>query len=125
RQERKVGLIDTTLAELLPIEFEDIKNTYHGRMQVKKDGKWGFADEKFRIRIPMKYDDTYYFRYPLLTEVTQNKKKGIVDRYGREIIPMQYTSISFDSNCDRIYAKKSDGIDIYNKTGRLLHTTDF
>lgn len=125
RQERKVGLIDTTLAELLPVEFEDIKNTYHGRMQVKKDGKWGFADEKFRIRIPMKYDDTYYFRYPLLTEVTQNKKKGIVDRYGREIIPMRYDYIYFDAVSDRIYAEKSDGIDIFDQEGRLLYVSDF
>lgn len=125
RQERKVGLIDTALTELLPVEFEDIKNSYHGRMQVKKDDKWGFADEKFRIRIPILYEGAYFFRLPMLTEVTQHKKKGVIDRYGREIIPMQYTSISFDPTCDRIYAKKSDGIDIYNKAGRLLHTTDF
>lgn len=125
RQERKAGLIDTALTELLPVEFEDIKNIYHGRMQVKKDGKWGFADEKFRIRIPIRYEGAYYFRLPILTEVTQHKKKGVIDRYGREIIPMQYTSISFDPTCDRIYAKKSNGINIYNKAGRLLHTTDF
>lgn len=125
RQERKVGLIDTALTELLPIEFEDIKNSYNGRMQVKKNGKWGFADEKFRIRIPILYEGAYFFRLPMLTEVTQHKKKGVIDRYGREIIPMQYTSISFDPTCDRIYAKKGDGIDIYNKAGRLLHTTDF
>ena len=125
RQERKVGLIDTALTELLPVEFEDIKNSYHGRMQVKKDDKWGFADEKFRIRIPILYEGAYFFRLPMLTEVTKHKKKGVIDRYGRKIIPMQYTSISFDPICDRIYAKKSDGIDIYNKAGRLLHSTDF
>lgn len=125
RQERKVGLIDTTLTELLPIEFEAIKNSYHGRMQVKKNGKWGFADEKFRIRIPILYEGANFFHLPMLTEVTRHKKKGVIDRYGREIIPMQYTSVSFDPTCDRIYAKKSDGIDIYNKAGRLLHTTDF
>ena len=125
RQERKVGLIDTSLTELLPVEFEDIKNSYHGRMQVKKDDKWGFADEQYRIRIPMRYDDAYYFRYPMLTEVTENKKKGVIDRYGREIISMHYDYIYFDALSDRIYAEKSDGIDVFDQEGRLLYVSDF
>lgn len=125
RQERKVGLIDTSLTELLPVEFEDIKNSYHGRMQVKKDDKWGFADEQYRIRIPMRYDDAYYFRYPMLTEVTENKKKGVIDRYGREIISMHYDYIYFDAVSDRIYAEKSDGIDVFDQEGRLLYVSDF
>lgn len=125
RQERKVGLIDTSLTKLLPVEFEDIKNSYHGRMQVKKDDKWGFADEQYRIRIPMRYDDAYYFRYPMLTEVTENKKKGVIDRYGREIISMHYDYIYFDAVSDRIYAEKSDGIDIFDQEGRLLYVSDF
>src|SRR5699024_10456958 len=125
RREGKVGLVDTTLTELFPLEYDDISSFHQNRVKIKKSGRWGFADEQYRIRIPMMYDDVYYFRYPMLTEVTQNKKKGVIDRYGQEIIPLYYTRISFDYVCDRIYAEKSDGIDIYDKEGQLLHSTDF
>src|SRR5690606_17790837 len=52
---------------------------------------------------------------------------GVLQMKNLEFAFRYYTRvpISFDPTCDRIYAKKSDGIDIYNKAGRLLHTTDF
>lgn len=124
-REGKVGLVDTSLTELLPPEYRDIGDYYNGRIKVKKDSLWGYADEQFRIRIPMVYDDATIFRYPILTEVMQNKKKGVINRYGQEIIPLLYTTISFDYACDRIYAEKADGIDIYDGEGRLLLHTDF
>jgi len=124
-REGKVGLIDTSLTELLSPEYRDIGDSYNGRIKVKKDSLWGYADEQFRIRIPMVYDDATIFRYPMLTEVTQNKKMGVIGRYGKEIIPLYYTKITFDYGCDRIYAEKADGIDIYDKEGRLLLHTDF
>ena len=125
RRDGKEGLIDTTLTELLPLAFDDIGSFYNDRMKLKKNDRWGYADEQFRIRIPMIYDDAHYFRYPMLTEVTQNKKKGVINRYGQEIIPVNYAQISFDYACGRIYAKKADGIDIYDREGRLLRPTDF
>jgi len=124
-REGKVGLVDTSLTELLSPEHRDIGDYYNGRIKVKKDSLWGYADEQFRIRIPMVYDDATIFRYPILTEVMQNKKKGVINRYGQEIIPLLYTTISFDYACDRIYAERVDGIDIYDKEGRLLLRTDF
>lgn len=125
RSEKNVGLIDTSLRQLLPLKFADINASHEGRMKIKQNDHWGFADEQYRIRIPMIYDDASYFRYANLTEVTQDQKTGVIDRYGREIIPLLYSRISFDPSCDRIYAEKSDGIDIYNQDGRLLQATDF
>src|SRR5690606_26672504 len=124
-REGKVGLVDTSLTELLPPEYRDIGDYYNGRIKVKKDSLWGYADEQFRIRIPMVYDDATIFRYPILTEVSQNKKMGVIGLFGQEIIPLHYTQISFDYGCDRIYAERADGIDIYDKEGRLLLRTDF
>lgn len=126
RRDNKVGLIDTSLTELLPPEYDDIGAYSNDRMKVKKDHHWGYTDERFRMRIPTVYDDAYYFQYPMLTKVTQNKKKGIIDRYGRQVIPLNYTQISFDYACDRIYADKGDdGIDVYDMEGRLLLASDF
>ncbi|HWK99317.1 MAG TPA: WG repeat-containing protein, partial [Parapedobacter sp.] len=61
-QEGKVGLVDTSLTELLSPEYRDIGDYYNCRIKVKKDSLWGYADEQFRIRIPMVYDDATIFR---------------------------------------------------------------
>lgn len=124
RREGKEGLIDSTLTELLPLEYDDIGSFYNGRAEIKKNDRWGYVDERFRIRIPFIYDKADYFRY-LLTTVEQNKKKGLINRAGRIVIPLRYDQISFDYACDRIYAKYNDGIDIYDREGRLLLATDF
>lgn len=76
------------------------------------------------MRIPFIYDKTEYFRYAT-TAVEQNKKKGLIGRDGHALIPLRYDQLTFDYACDRIYAKYSDGIDIYNTEGRLLLATDF
>ena len=121
----KIGLIDTTLTELLPPEYDDMRSFYKGRIEIKKGDHWGYADEQFRIRIPFIYNKTEYFRYAMTT-VEQNKKKGLIDRDGRTVIPLRYDQITFDYACDRIYADKGDdGIDIYDREGRLLLATDF
>lgn len=126
RRDGKEGLIDTSLNEVLPLAYQDLESYHHGRMKIRKNGNWGYVDSLFRIRIPMIYDDAYYFQYPMLTSVSQNKKSGVINREGQEIIPLKYKQITFDDDCGRIYADKGDeGFDIYDRTGRLLLATDF
>ncbi|RQP16511.1 MAG: WG repeat-containing protein, partial [Parapedobacter sp.] len=125
RRNGKVGLIDTALSTLLPPEFDQIEDIISDRTKVQKDGLWGFADEKFRIRIPPLYDEVTHFFHPMATPVKKTGKAGVIDRYGRILIPFNYTYIAFDYSADLIYAKKSNGTDIYDKEGRLLLVTDF
>jgi len=120
----KVGLIDTTLTELLPPEYSGIESIHNGRMVIQKEDLRGYADTHFRIRIPFRYHEADYFRYPITT-VGQNKKKGVINRNGREVIPLCYDNIMFDYACDRIYAEKGDSTVIYDTEGRLLLATDF
>lgn len=124
RQDGKQGVIDTELSELLPINYEWISPLQNGRMKVKKNGRWGYADEQFRIRIPTVYTDGTDFRDSRLTEVTQDEKKGIIDPDGFEVIPPRYSEILFDEANNRIYAEKDDGIDIYSRHGQLVRATD-
>lgn len=121
----KIGLIDSTLVELLPPEYDDIRSIYNGRIEIKKNKYWGYADEQFRIRIPFIYNDVEDFRHPMLTKVVKDKKKGGINRYGQVVIPLNYNQITFDFACDRVYAEYNDGIDIYDREGRLLLATDF
>ncbi|TYR38409.1 WG repeat-containing protein [Sphingobacterium phlebotomi] len=119
-----VGLIDTTLTELLPPQFEDISTFTQNRVAVKQEGKWGFADEKFRLRIPFVYDKVSSFRYGY-AEVDSSKRKGIIDAKGRIFVPLQYKNTTVDSINNRIYAEREQGSDIYDMYGRLLLHSDY
>ena len=124
RIDSKAGLIDTTLTELLPVQFEDINTYTSDRIAIKQNGKWGFADEKFRLRIPFIYDKVYSFRYGY-AEAASNKQVGIIDPKGRTIVPLKYKYTTVDSISNRIYAQKEQGMDIYDRYGRLLIDSDF
>lgn len=124
RIDASVGLIDTTLTERLPVQFEDISTYAKNRIAVKQKGKWGFADERFRFRIPFAYDKVSSFRYRF-AEVEHNKQKGLIDCKGRTIVPLQYKNTTVDSTGNRIYAEREKGSDIYNMYGRLLLRSDY
>lgn len=119
-----VGLIDTTLTELLPLQFEDIGTFTKNRIAVKQERKWGFADEKFRLRIPFSYDKVSSFHYGY-AEVDSSNQKGIIDTKGRILVPLQYKNTTVDSVGNRIYAKREQGTDIYDRYGRLLLQSDY
>lgn len=119
-----VGLIDTAINEILPVQFEDI-STYKGnRIAVKQNGKWGFADEKFRFRIPFVYDKVSAFHYGYATAYS-NTKQGIIDPKGRTIIPLQYKNTTVDSLSNRVYAIGEQGSDVYDRYGRLLLRSEY
>lgn len=120
----RVGLMDTTLTEILPVQFEDIGVYTHNLIAVKQSGKWGFADQKFRFRIPFIYDKVSSFRYGY-AEADTNKRKSIIDPKGRTIVPLHYKETTVDSISRRIYAQKEDGTDIYDMYGRLLFQSDY
>lgn len=124
RKGSKSGLIDTSLTELLPTNFDDIGEYIRHRLSIKKGDFWGFADEKFRVRIPFAYDKVSSFRYGL-AEVEKNGLKGAIDAKGRMVVPLQYDNITIDYVSNRIYAEKVQGYDMYDTRGRLLLESDF
>lgn len=120
----KVGLIDTTLTERLPVHFESISAYNQNRIAVKQNGKWGYADEKFRLRIPFVYDRAPSFKYGY-AKVEQNKLQGVINTKGRDIIPLKYENITIDTISNRIYAKTEQVVDIYDQYGRLLLSREY
>lgn len=120
----KKGLIDYSLTEILPTEFDDIGEYIQNRLSLRKDRLWGFADEDFRIRIPLVYDKVRSFKYGIAV-VEKDDLKGVINPDGRVLVPLQYSDITIDYIRNRISAKKEDAYDIYDKEGRLLLETDF
>lgn len=58
---------------------------------VKKNGKWGFADNTGEIVIPCTYDSAKSFSYGLAA-VQTNGKWGYINRSGESVIPAEYDS---------------------------------
>ena len=123
-KEMKTGLIDYSLTELLPAEFDDIGEYIYNRLAIRKDGLWGFADEDFRIRIPLVYDKIESFKYGI-SVVGKDDLKGAINPNGRVIVPLQYSNVTIDYIRNQITAEKEDGYDLYDIEGRLLLETDF
>jgi hypothetical protein len=59
---------------------------------VSKNGKWGFIDDKGKIKIPMKYDNALPFSNGLAA-VKLNEKWGFIDSKGKLIIPCKFNYI--------------------------------
>lgn len=59
---------------------------------VSKNGKWGFIDDKGKLKIPHKYDDALPFSDGMAA-VKLNEKWGFIDAKGKLIIACQYNSI--------------------------------
>ena len=117
----KVGLIDSSLNELIPVDFDEISQWVHlDRRLVNKAGLWGFVDEKYRIRIPLIYEEIH-FNYP--NEVAIVKKEGrvgVIDKNGQVRIPLKYDDVYFFLEDGYIQAKYDGNIDRYSIEGRLL-----
>jgi hypothetical protein len=99
----KYGIIDKNGNLLLPLEYDYIRRYDNGLAAVKSGGKWGLIDESFNIVVSCKYDDVgrfenglcrveryYNDRPPTDKQDGLNKKKGWIDKTGKEIVPCIY-----------------------------------
>lgn len=116
------GLLDTSLQLRLPIAYDVIHSMHQGRMALRKDGKWGYADERFQIRIPFGFDKAEDFAYGLAV-VYLGKKTGVINRKGQWIVPATFSDLHVDFGSDRIFAELHDSTYVYDNQGRLLLAT--
>jgi hypothetical protein len=101
----KFGLIDTSGKMILACEYDRIDNFSEGLALVARGGipsgkekKFGFTDEKGNVVIPIKYNyseeisETNGFHNGL-AKAEQNKKRGLIDKTGKPVIPCDYDDI--------------------------------
>lgn len=107
--------VNLHMPEIIPCKYEDIKILNDNRYWTMINGKWGLIDEKDNILTPHIYDDICIRRRNGFTEVVYNKKYGVVDRDGQEVIKCIYDSIPYFSAeyNERVYAYLNDKSDIY------------
>lgn len=57
---------------------------------IKKDGKWGFADEAGNVVIQCKWKDAFPFKEELARVQEDNEKYGFIDKTGKVVIPCKW-----------------------------------
>ncbi len=125
-----VGLIDKNGKEVLPPKYLYIGKFFNNRALIFKhtgesndefDIVSGFIDENFKEVIPPQFDSASDFNKERSMVMTREKKHGLIDVDGNEIIPTIYKSISMLS--DDLYSATKEnyqGIDLINKDGEII-----
>lgn len=91
------------------VELDKYCSPYQGLLEVEKDSKYGFANEKGEIVIPIIYDRVYSFFDNKLARVELAGKQGFVSQNGKIEIPLIYDST------DRFF----DGLAKVSKEGKV------
>lgn len=92
----KYGYIDSTGKEVIPAEYDIVKNFSHGRAYVCKNGKWGYIDKQGKEIIPIKYDYIYGYVWDYgipYAIVEQNGKRGYISESGQIVLPIEYDDL--------------------------------
>ncbi|MDX9931834.1 MAG: WG repeat-containing protein [Bacteroidales bacterium] len=118
RQDQLYGLIDSSGSVVLEPQFTAISYDPQFRIFIVtgQSGKAAFASSQNAF-ITGFYDEVqavslYYFI------VTRNGLCGVVDRSGKMIVPIQYSSIR-RSDSDRFFCSNNASVAVYNNNGSL------
>lgn len=97
-----------SMHEIVPCKYEEIIILDDNRYWTKINSKWGLIDENDNTLAPHIYNDIFTLHYGF-TEVIYNKKVGIVDRDGNEVIKCIYDSISSGINYNVVIRAYKEG----------------
>ncbi|HEY8690197.1 MAG TPA: WG repeat-containing protein [Chitinophagaceae bacterium] len=116
---KRLGYIDKTGKEIIPIQYADVQGFYEGLSGVLIDNKWGYMDKTGKLIVPAKYDRIQIFKDGMAC-VNLGKKWGFIDKNGTEIIPLEYDFIGFFK--DGKVSVKKDGAQFFiDKTGNRIN----
>ena len=96
----KCGILDSNFRVKIPAEYESLENIFPGRIAAAKQEKIGFIDQKGKTLSVFKYDWIEPFQHDNvnpyengLAKVGIKGKKGLINSYGKVIIPVIYDEI--------------------------------
>ncbi|OQP51068.1 hypothetical protein A4H97_04440 [Niastella yeongjuensis] len=139
KKDKKVGIADLTARIIIPFEYEYLKPfTYersyrHSALIGKKNGKIGVVNFEGKPRIDFIYDSLIGFeKGTFLSELhdsyidniiaIKRGKYGVIDLYGREVLPFDYEEMQY-VNKELVIARKNNKygiVTIYNKDNIVL-----
>lgn len=101
------------------IEAEDKENIY---LVARKNGKVGFIKNDKKI-LDYDYQSVEYDYLNGLIKVQKNVNYGVFNINGEEILPIEYTEISFRGKY--IYAQKENDIKYYTLNGQIIKNLNY
>jgi len=100
--DRLYGLYDLDGKQILPHQYSFIDHFYCGRAIVRKNGKYGIINEYGKELFYTDYDriDRYFNDYAIVYQNNNENdiRVGIIDRNGKEVIPVQYQWLDYVYN---------------------------
>lgn len=122
RSNEREGVIDGNGKEVIPLGKYDSFKMKYGVLYTSRNGKYMIIDKNGNV-IPIEYDMIEPIRYSSygLALVEKDKKLGVIDKNGKEIIPPIYDYKEIQSVEGKIIRlKKDNNIMYYNIEGELL-----
>lgn len=120
------GLYTDNGVMVIPCEYSNIKSVdikvYQGTkpmIEVERDGTKGLYEPNGVVVIPAgRYDS--YTKYARYYKVSRNSLYGICDLYGNELVPCEYSSLTFSSKLSGFIASKGNKRGVVTMMGREL-----
>ncbi|WP_179415964.1 WG repeat-containing protein [Mucilaginibacter sp. E4BP6] len=98
--DNKMGILDSNFRVKIPVRYQILETIFPGKIAAKERGKFQFIDETGNIISDLKFDAIGPFQNegmnPYqngLAQITINRKKGIINGYGKVIIPVIYDNV--------------------------------
>ncbi len=118
-----MGFIDYDGEVVLEPTYEkdgtaDSYRFYNGRMKVKKNGKYGFVNEKAEEVIPCEFDEANDF-HNSLSAVKKDGLWGYINYNNEQVVPFGYKKVYPFSNGMAAVINESDSIGFVNEYGLI------
>lgn len=82
--QKKLGYVDISGREVIPLQYEDGYSFLDGIALVKKGGRWGYIDTTGKIILDFKYESAGQFNNGYATVMYQGREM-IIDKTGKEL----------------------------------------
>ncbi len=130
--EKQIYFLNKQGKEVIPLQYDSVKNSSKNLYQVIMNGKLGFINKQGKEVIPIKYDETKQFKGGLAGVGKGTRKNGkfigkwgFINKQGQEVIPLQYDSVSDFFREGLAYVKKDGKWGFANEQGKEILPTQY
>lgn len=119
KKEDKYGMISTSEAILIPIEFDKFKYIFDNKYAFSKNGKWLVVDSKGQSVSDVAYDEvTQIFKYSYFIYEMDNREGAFNIKTKKDAIGLHEKIIAIGKGA--LAAKDNGKFRVYNLTGERL-----
>jgi len=115
----KMGMIDSTGREIVPVRYQSIGMESEGLIHFQENERFGFMDRTGKVVVKAQYMGVNSFSEGLCVVGDEKGKFGYIDRTGRAVIPpsFDYANDCYDGYCIVLVG---DYYGVLDKTGKEI-----